>query len=78
MPAGNRVKDSEEVRIERRLIEHLAADPVAAGNPLRPLVVGAGVAQQHREERRAANRCDMNQADQECRGENRRSVADEA
>ena len=50
--AGDRVDDAEQIGIQRRLVEHLVAEPVAAGDPLRPLVVAARVAHQHREERR--------------------------
>ena len=52
VPAGDRVDDAEEVRIQRRLVEHLAPQPVAGRDPPRPLVVAARVAHQHREERR--------------------------
>ena len=41
----------EPVGIERRLVEDLRADPVSAGDLLRPGVVLAAVAHQSREER---------------------------
>ena len=46
------VDDAEEIRIERRLVEHLAADPVAPGEALRPLIVAVRIAHQHIEKRR--------------------------
>ena len=49
--AGNGVEDSEKVGVQRRLIEHLVPQPVASGDPLGPLVVGARVAHQDAEER---------------------------
>ena len=72
MPAGNRVKDSEEVRIERRLIEHLVADPVAAGDLLRPGVVAARVAEQHVEKWSAAQLPDVHEPHDERDEENQK------
>ena len=57
--AEDRVDDAEKVRIERRLVEDFGADPVAGGQPLRPLVVAVGVAEQHVEERGVACSCQM-------------------
>ena len=55
MVAGDRVDDAEQIRVQRRLVEHLAAEPLAAGDPPRPLVVPARVAEQQREKRRGVN-----------------------
>ena len=54
MMAGGGVNRAEEIRIERRLVEHVVPDPVAGGDPARPVVVSARVAHQDREERRRA------------------------
>ena len=63
------VDDAKEVRVERRLVENVAADPVAAGNPPRPLVVPVGVAEQDVEERRSSNLPDVQEAEDECQQE---------
>ena len=57
--AEDRVDDAEKIRVERRLVEDFGTDPVAGGEPLRPLVVAVGVAEQRVEEGRAlaAARC---------------------
>jgi hypothetical protein len=44
--ARDRVDDAEQIGIQRRLVEHLAAEPLAAGDPPRPFVVAARVAHQ--------------------------------
>ena len=44
------VDDSQEVGVERVLIEDPVPQPVAAGDPLSPLVVGQGVQTEMREE----------------------------
>ena len=52
-----------------RLVEHVAADPLAAGNAPGPFVVTVRIAEQHVEERRAPEEPDMddpeNQGDEE-------------
>ena len=70
--AGDGVDDAEQIGIQRRLVEHLAAEPVAAGDPLRPLVVAVRVAHQHREERRRADLPDVQEAHDERDREDRR------
>ena len=62
----------QEVRIERRLIEDVRADPLAAGDTPRPLVVAVRVAEQHVEERRTAEQPDMSQTDGAARRERSR------
>src|SRR5262249_27854115 len=55
MAAGDRIDRAEHVRIERRLVEDVGADPVASGEASRPLVVAARIAEKDREERRRAH-----------------------
>src|SRR5439155_11009540 len=68
---GDGVEDAEKVRVERRLIEDVVADPVAARDPPRPLVVRSRIARQHGEERRAADLPDVREAHDERDGEDR-------
>jgi cell division transport system ATP-binding protein len=60
-----RVQNAEKVRIERRLIEHLAAQPVAGRELPGPCVVGLRVAEEHAEERRRPNQPHVRQTDRE-------------
>ncbi len=53
--AGDRVDHSQEVRIERRLVEDFVAEPVSGRDALRPLVVRARIAHQDRKEGRPPN-----------------------
>src|SRR5437588_12360842 len=46
--------DCEKVGVERRLIEDFSADPLTTGDLLRPRVILLAVADEHREQRRAA------------------------
>src|SRR5882672_3233590 len=55
MMSADRVDAAEDVRIERRLVEDVVSDPLAARDPPRPLVVRARIAHQQREKRRAAH-----------------------
>ena len=75
--AGDRVDDAEQIRIQRRLVEDVVADPVAAGDAPRPFVVAARVAHQHREERRAAELPDVNEPHDQRTHEDRASVSDD-
>jgi hypothetical protein len=61
--AEQRIDDGQEVRIERRLVEDLAADPFAARDLLRPRVVALSVAHREREERRPSNLEQVHQPD---------------
>src|SRR6185503_13181814 len=55
MAACGRIDHAQHVRIQRRLVEDLAAEPFAARDPARPLVVDARIAHEEREERRRAH-----------------------
>src|SRR5262249_1395578 len=60
--AVDRIDRAQEVRVERSLIEDIATDPVAAGDLLRPGVVGSRVSKQDVEEGRVAHRPQMGDA----------------
>src|SRR5262249_41119000 len=50
--ADDRINRTDEIGVERGLIEDVRADPVASGNAPGPLVVGLRVAHEQRKERR--------------------------
>ena len=66
--------DAEDIRIERRLIEHLVSKPITGGDPLRPLVVAARVAHQDREKRGRAQLPDVHEPHGERDEEDRKRV----
>src|SRR3954469_18684388 len=74
MTAGNRVDEAEEVRIQRRLIEDVVAEPVAGRDPARPFVVAVRVAHQQREVRRPAHLKHVHQPDAQRDGKDRERV----
>jgi hypothetical protein len=51
----------EKVRVQRSLVEHALADPVASGNLPRPLVITPRIAEQHVGERRVAHRPEVDE-----------------
>src|SRR5215467_7598698 len=59
---------SQKIGIERRLIEDAAAEPVACGNALSPLVVGAAVPGKMIKERDRLNLEKIEQAENERSG----------
>jgi hypothetical protein len=63
--AEDRVDDAKEIRIERRLIENVPADPLTGGNATCPLVVAMGVAEQDLEKWRWPKLPDMDDAEDE-------------
>ncbi len=67
--AEDSVDGADEVRVERRLVEHVGSDPVAAGKPARPFVVAARIAHERAEPGRTAQQPDMQQAHDECHAE---------
>ncbi len=77
IPPGDRVQQAEKVRIQRRLIEDVAADPLAAGDAPGPFVVAASVAQQDVEEGRRAEQGDVREANRDRDRENRRRPSGE-
>src|SRR5258708_484378 len=78
MPSCRRIEDPENVRIERRLGEDRVAEPLAAGDPSRPLVVAARIAHEHREERRPAHLPHVHEPHDERRRENHNRIRGEA
>src|SRR5262245_51512107 len=61
---GDAVDRTHEVRVERRLIKDVSADPVAGGDLSRPLVVAFRVAHQQRKKRSVADLPEVSQTDE--------------
>ena len=59
----DRVDGSQKIRIERRLVKHVLANPVAGRDLHGPRVVSTRVAHQHVKERRLADLPDVDEAD---------------
>ena len=72
---GDFVEHCEQVGVERRLVEHLAAQPLTAGDLLGPGVVLTAVTHQDLEDRRAAQLRDRDQAQRQRAGEHSRHPA---
>ena len=66
---GDQIDQTEKVGIQWRLVEHVVADPVAAGDPLRPLVVAARIANEDVEKRRTAHLEDVDEPKRKRHGE---------
>ena len=76
--AGYRIDDADEIRVERRLVKHLAAEPAAGGDLRSPCVVSSGVADEHVEERRMADLENVDEAGHERDAGNSPEIPDES